>query len=142
MAFLLSPPLVASTPADRHSRLADEMLLGGIIMKQILVALTLAASMGLPGYSCAQAWRDCIPNSIGPGGCDSIGPGGGKSMGPGGGLSMGAGGGLSMGPGGGQSMGPGGGLSIAPGGGLGPDRDRSRGLDPRTIQPFQPLQQW
>lgn len=24
----------------------------------------------------AQAWRNCVPNSIGPGGCDSIGPGG------------------------------------------------------------------
>lgn len=29
----------------------------------------------------AEAWRDCIPNSIGPGGCDSIGPGGGKALG-------------------------------------------------------------
>jgi len=28
----------------------------------------------------AQAWRDCVPNSIGPGGCDSIGPGGGQSI--------------------------------------------------------------
>lgn len=87
-------------------------------MNHILLVLTLAASNSLPSYACAQAWRDCIPNSIGPGGCDSIGLGGGKSMGPGGGLS------------------------IAPGGGLGPDRDRSRGLDPRTMQPFQPLQQW
>jgi hypothetical protein len=36
-------------------------------------------------------------------------------------------------PGGGQSIGPDGGLSILPGGGLGPDRDWSRGLDPRRI---------
>lgn len=28
----------------------------------------------------AQSWRDCVPNSIGPGGCDSIAPGGGMSM--------------------------------------------------------------
>jgi hypothetical protein len=46
---------------------------------------------------------------------------------------MGPGGGLSMLPGGGQSIGPDGGLSILPGGGLGPDRDWSRGLDPRRI---------
>ena len=65
----------------------------------------------------AQAWRNCVQGSIGPGGCDSIGPGGGRSIGPGGG----------------QSIGSNGGLSIAPGGGLGPDRDWSRGLDPRTI---------
>jgi hypothetical protein len=81
----------------------------------------------------AQAWRNCVQGSIGPGGCDSIGPGGGRSIGPGGGLSIGPGGGLSIGPGGGQSIGSNGGLSIAPGGGLGPDRDWSRGLDPRTI---------
>ena len=37
----------------------------------------------------AQAWRDCIRNSIGPGGCESIGPGGGMSIGPGGGQSIG-----------------------------------------------------
>ena len=66
----------------------------------------------------AQAWRNCIPDSIGPGGCDSIGPGGG------------------------QSIGPGGGLSIGPGGGLAIDRDRSRGLDPRTMRPFPPAERW
>src|SRR5262245_66110239 len=80
-----------------------------------------------------KAWKDCIQNSIGPGGCDSIGPGGGRSIGPGGGWSIGPGGGLSIGPGGGQSIGPGGGLSIAPGGGLAFDRHWSRGLDPRRI---------
>lgn len=85
----------------------------------------------------AQAWRGCIPGSIGPGGCDSIGPGGGRSIGPGGGLSIGPGGGLSIGPGGGQSIGPGGGLSVGPGGGLAMDRDRTRGLDTRTMRPFQ-----
>ena len=52
----------------------------------------------------AQAWKNCIPNSIGPGGCDSIGPGGGKSIGPGGGQSIGPGGGQSIGPNGGQSI--------------------------------------
>jgi len=92
-----------------------------------------AALMACVSSASAQAWRNCIQNSMGPGGCESMGPGGGRSMGPGGGLSMGPGGGLSMGPGGGQSMGPGGGLSIGPGGGLGPDRDWSRGLDPRQI---------
>lgn len=83
----------------------------------------------------AQAWRDCIPDSIGPGGCDSIGPGGGKSIGPGGGLSIGPEGGQSIGPLGGQSIGPGGGLSIGPSGGLAIDRDWSRGLDPHTLRP-------
>ena len=28
----------------------------------------------------AQSWRDCVRNSIGPGGCESIGPGGGMSL--------------------------------------------------------------
>ena len=55
----------------------------------------------------AQSWRDCVRNSIGPGGCESIGPGGGMSTGPGGGMSTGPGGGLSTGPGGGCSSGPG-----------------------------------
>lgn len=104
------------------------------------VLLTLA--MLTLGSAQAQAWRDCIPNSIGPGGCDSIGPGGGQSIGPGGGLSIGPGGGLSIGPGGGQSIGPGGGLSIGPSGGLAIDRDRSRGLDPRTMRPFPPAERW
>jgi hypothetical protein len=97
-----------------------------------LAAVALLALSALPAH--AQAWRNCIQGSIGPGGCDSIGPGGGRSIGPGGGLSIGPGGGLSIGPGGGQSIGPGGGLSIAPGGGLGPDRDWSRGLDPRNLR--------
>jgi hypothetical protein len=97
------------------------------------IALVTAALITSVSSASAQAWRNCIQNSYGPGGCESMGPGGGQSMGPGGGLSMGPGGGLSMGPGGGQSMGPGGGLSMGPGGGLGPDRDWSRGLDPRQI---------
>jgi len=90
----------------------------------------------VPNYSQAQAWRNCIPNSIGPGGCDSIAPGGGQSIAPGGGQSIAPGGGLSIGPGGGQSIGPNGGLSIAPGGGLAQDRDKSLGLDTRTMKPF------
>ena len=61
----------------------------------------------------AQAWRDCVPGSIGPGGCDSIGPGGGRSIGPGGG----------------QSIGPDGGKSLL--------RDRSRGLNTDTMRPYQ-----
>jgi hypothetical protein len=108
----------------------------------------------------AQAWRNCIPGSIGPGECDSIGPGGGlfigpigdQSIGPDGGLSIGPSGdqsigpdgGLSIGPGGDQSIGPDGGLSIGPGGGqsIGPGggqslgRDRTRGLNTQTTQPF------
>ena len=85
----------------------------------------------------AQAWRDCVPNSIAPGGCDSIGPGGGRSIGPGGGQSIGPGGGRSIGPGGGQSIGPRGGRSIGPGGGQSLTRDRSRGLNPDTLRPYQ-----
>ena len=82
-----------------------------------------------PASSVAQAWRNCVQNSIGSGGCESIGPGGGRSIGPGGGMSIGPGGGLSIGPGGGQSIGPGGGQSIGPGGGQSLTRDNSRGLD-------------
>ena len=109
-------------------------------MKTIFFALALMTLNSVQVQ--AQAWRNCIPNSIGPGGCDSIGPGGGLSIGPGGGQSIGPGGGLSIGPGGGQSIGPGGGLSIGPGGGLAIDRDRSRGLDPRTMRPFPTEERW
>jgi len=98
-----------------------------------MIALLLASGITSTGH--AQAWKKCIPNSVGPGGCDSVGPGGGKSVGPGGGLSVGPGGGMSVGPGGGQSMGSGGGRSIAPGGGLAPDRNWNRGVDPRTMRP-------
>lgn len=84
----------------------------------------------------AQAWRNCTPNSMGPGGCESMGPGGGLSMGPGGGQSMGPGGGLSMGPGGGQSMGPGGGQSMGPGGGQSLTRNRKLGINPNTMRPY------
>lgn len=93
-------------------------------------------AMAMPTGSQAQAWRDCIPNSIGPGGCDSIGPGGGKSIGPGGGLSIGPDGGQSIGPRGGQSIGPDGGRSIGPGGGLSINRDRRYGLNPNTGRPY------
>lgn len=58
----------------------------------------------------AQSWRDCVRNSIGPGGGMSIGPGGGQSIGPGGG----------------QSIGPGGGMSL----------DNPRGLNPDTMKPY------
>jgi len=67
----------------------------------------------------AQSWKNCIPNSIGPGGCNSIAPGGGRSTAPGGG----------------QSIAPGGGRSIAPDGGLSSTRDWNRGLDPNTLKP-------
>jgi hypothetical protein len=109
---------------------------GDRMMKKSLVAAVILAGFASNGPAVAQAWRDCVPNSIGPGGCDSIGPGGGRSIGPGGGQSIGPGGGLSIGPGGGQSIGPGGGLSIGPGGGQALDRDRSRGFDTRTMRPF------
>lgn len=66
----------------------------------------------ISGTAYAQAWRDCIPSSIGPEG------------------------GLSIGPGGGQSIGPGDGQSIAPGGGKALDRDRTRGLNPDTLRPY------
>jgi len=98
-----------------------------------------AAVFILPVRAGAQGWRNCIQGSIGPGGCGSIGPGGGLSIGPEGGRSIGPAGGLSIGPLGAQSIGPGGGLSIAPGGGLGPDRDWSRGLDPRTLRDPHPF---
>ena len=81
--------------------------------------LMLLLVLATPGVALGQAWRDCEPGSIGPGGCDSIGPGGGQSSGPGGGQSIG--------PGGGQSIGPGGGKSLT--------RDRSRGLDTDTMHP-------
>lgn len=90
----------------------------------------------------AQAWRDCVRNSIYPGGCESIGPGGGMSIGPGGGQSIGPGGGLSIGPGDGMSIGPGGEQSVGPGGGqsIGPGRGRAldnpRGLNPNTMRPY------
>jgi hypothetical protein len=51
---------------------------GGLSIKGILIALLLLAC----GAANAQAWRNCVPNSIGPGGCDSIGRGGGLSIGP------------------------------------------------------------
>lgn len=102
-------------------------------MRNIIVSIIFLAGVS---SASAQAWRNCVPNSIGPGGCDSIGPGGGQSIGPGGGQSIGPGGGLSIGQGGGQSIGLGGGQSIAPGGGLAIDRDRTQGLDTRTMRPF------
>jgi len=94
-------------------------------LKCVLILAVVALSAPLH----AQAWRNCTPGSIGPGGCDSIGPGGGRSIGPGGGRSIGPGGGQSIGPGGGQSIGPNGGKAL--------NRDRSRGLVPDTLRPYQ-----
>src|SRR5262245_5978651 len=130
-------PLLAGratiTQLASSSVLVGSAHIGRYIMKIAPIALAAAGLMAWISSVNAQAWRNCNQGSIGPGGCESIGPGGGLSIGPGGGQSIGPGGGLSIGPGGGQSFGPGGGLSIAPGGGLGPDRDWSRGLDPRQI---------
>ena len=56
------------------------------IFASLKMSLCLLALLPLPGQG--QAWRNCIPDSIGPGGCDSIGPGGGLSIGPGGGLAI------------------------------------------------------
>lgn len=78
--------------------------------RAIIISLVLA--MTLPAAVSAQAWRDCVLSSYGPGGCESYGPSGGKSYGPGGGKSYG------------------------PGGGLSPNRDRSRGLNTDTMRPF------
>lgn len=99
---------------------------------RVLLLATLAVLAAVPVQ--AQAWRDCVQGSIGPGGCDSIGPGGGRSIGPGGGLSIGPEGGLSIGPGGGQSIGPGGGRSIGPGGGLSLSRQHGYGLDTEALE--------
>ncbi len=98
-------------------------------------AMAVVGAMTLASAGHAQAWKNCVPHSIAPGGCDSIAPGGGRSIAPGGGMSIAPGGGLSIAPGGGQSIAPNGGRSIAPGGGLGPDRNWNRGIDPRTGQP-------
>ena len=54
-----------------------------------LPLVVLALSVALVTSVQAQAWRDCVRGSIGPGGCESIGPGGGLSIGPGGGQSTG-----------------------------------------------------
>jgi len=86
--------------------LSQWLEMGGINMKTKQVIFATAFLLATSVH--AQAWKDCVRNSMGPGGCESMGPGGGMSMGPGGGQSMGPGGGQSMGPGGGQSMGPGG----------------------------------
>jgi hypothetical protein len=101
----------------------------GLRLLSAVAMLTAASPAG------AQAWRDCIPRSVGPGGCDSYGPDGGLSVALGGGQSYGPGGGRSFGPGGGQSFGPGGGRSYGPGGGLSPGRNWRRGLDPDTLRP-------
>ena len=54
-----------------------------------IAAISVLALMAFVSSADAQAWRNCIQNSIGPGGCESIGPGGGQSIGPGGGASFG-----------------------------------------------------
>jgi hypothetical protein len=101
-------------------------------MKHLFAALILVTT---PFAASAQAWKNCVPNSIAPGGCESIAPGGGRSIAPGGGMSIAPGGGMSIAPGGGQSIAPNGGRSIAPGGGLALDRNWNRGVDTRTMRP-------
>jgi hypothetical protein len=128
--FALSDGSIASTES------ADRQWLEGH-MKYLSAASILLSAIGVAHIGHAQAWRNCVPGSIAPGGCDSIGPGGGRSIGPGGGQSIGPGGGRSIGPGGGQSIGPGGGQSIGPGGGKALNRDRSRGLNPDTLRPYE-----
>lgn len=108
-------------------------------MKPCFIPAALALFVVVTVTAHAQAWRNCVPGSIGPGGCDSIGPGGGLSIGPGGGQSIGPNGGQSTGPNGGQSIGPGGGQSIGPNGGQSLDRDRSLGLNPDTLRPYYEL---
>lgn len=61
-------------------------------MKRLVAVLFFFAC----SVSYGQAWRNCVPNSIGPGGCDSIGPEGGQSIGPRGGQSIGPGGGQAL----------------------------------------------
>lgn len=98
-------------------------------MKSLIAGIVgLGLCAAIPFQAEAQAWRTCVPGSMGPGGCESMGPGGGRSMGLGGGESMGPRGGRSMGPGGGGSMGPGGGLSMDPSGGQYIGRDQSHGF--------------
>ncbi len=119
--------LLHGIPASKRMTLHKQPSLRNINM--YIKSIACAAIFMISSTSAsAQAWKNCIPNSIGPGGCDSIGPGGGKSIGPGGGQSIGPGGGKSIGPGGGQSIGPGGGQSI--------NRNRKTGLNPNTLRPY------
>lgn len=113
-----------------------EIVLDKRVLKVGVEVLVFALLLDYSGASLAQAWRDCIPNSIAPGGCNSIAPGGGASIAPGGGLSIAPRGGMSIGLEGGQSTAPLGGQSIAPGGGQALDRDRSRGLNVDTMRPY------
>lgn len=41
------------------------------------VAIVLAIVGAVPIAANAEAWRNCVPNSVAPGGRDSVGPGGG-----------------------------------------------------------------
>ena len=69
---------------------------GGLVWFQLgesRMRLRWILTIGLVAFSpsamvSAQAWRNCVPNSMGPGGGQSMGPGGGQSMGPGGGQSL------------------------------------------------------
>ena len=61
---------------------------GGLVWFQLgesRMLLRWILTIGLVAFSpsamvSAQAWRNCVPNSMGPGGCDSMGPGGGQSL--------------------------------------------------------------
>lgn len=102
--------------------------------KTALIAAS--AALMFAGSANAQAWLNCVPGSIAPGGCDSIAPGGGRSIAPGGGESIAPGGGRSIAPGGGLSIAPGGGLDFGPGGGRSPDRNINRGFIPGSTTSF------
>jgi hypothetical protein len=47
---------------------------------QMRVILAVLIQIFLLDAAFAQAWRDCIPGSIGAGGGQSIGPGGGQAL--------------------------------------------------------------
>jgi hypothetical protein len=95
-ALVCSSAALPLTLLRFSKRLKYELLAeqGGMAMRNLLAAFVLVSLSTLPAN--AQAWRNCVQGSIGPGGCDSIGPGGGRSIGPGGGLSIGPEGGLSI----------------------------------------------
>lgn len=81
---------------DQRKQIADKSLqsilglwsalltINGILLAAFSSLCAISLSCGFTNAYAWQAWRDCVPNSIGPGGCDSIGPRGGRSIGPGG----------------------------------------------------------
>jgi hypothetical protein len=78
-ALVCSSAALPLTLLRFSKRLKYELLAeqGGMAMRNLLAAFVLVSLSTLPAN--AQAWRNCVQGSIGPGGCDSIGPGGGRS---------------------------------------------------------------